>query len=129
MPPSSTVVSSTPALHPRKAMKSVAGSAVGSSSHGQVLKSPSVGKSLLSASHVGAITAGQKVVKMSQTAAFMELKMAGLLDTLHITPENSAAKSQHEMTLFVQRDEYLLPAQHMHCIMLFVNNVVYADCL
>ena len=33
------------------------------------------------------------------------------------------------MTLFVHRDEYLLPAQHMHCIMLFVNNVAYADCL
>ena len=34
-PPSSMVVSSTPASHPRKATKSVASSAAGSSSHGQ----------------------------------------------------------------------------------------------
>ena len=89
------VMSSTPALHPKKAMKSVAGSAVGSSSHGQVSKPPSVGKSLLSASHVGATMASQKVARMSQAAAFMELKnlMAGLLDTLHIAPEDLAAKS------------------------------------
>ena len=131
VPPSSLVVSSTPASHPKKATKSVAGSAVGSSSYGQVLKLPSVSKSLLSASHVGATTASQKVARMSQAAAFMELKnlMAGLLDTLRIAPEDSAAKSRREMTSFVHRDEYLLPAQHMHCIMLFINNVAYTDCL
>ena len=124
VPPSSSVVSSTPASHPKKATKSVAGSAAGSSSHGQVLKPPSVGKSLLSASHVGATTASQKVARMSQAAAFMELKnlMVGLLDTLHIAPEDSAAKSRCEMTLFVHQDKYLLPAQRMHCIMLFVNS-------
>ena len=39
--------------------------------------------------------ASKKVARMSQAAAFMELKnlMAGLLDTLHIAPEDSAAKS------------------------------------
>ena len=75
--------------------------------------------------------ASQKVSKMSKAAAFTELKhlMAGLLDTLHIAPEDSAAKSQQEMTLFVHRDEYLLPTQCMHCIMLFINDVAYADCL
>ena len=131
VPPSLTVVSSTPALCPKKATKSVAGSAVGSSSHSQVLKPPSVGKSLLSASYVGATAASQKVARMSQAASFMELKnlMAGLLDTLHIAPEDSAAKSQCEMTSFVHGDEYLLPVQHMHCIMLLVNNVAYTDCL
>ena len=93
-PPSSTVVSSAPASCPRKATKSVAGSAAGSS-HGQVLKSPSVGKSFLSASQAGATMASQKVLKMSQAATFTELKhlMAGLLDTLCITLKDSAAKS------------------------------------
>ena len=75
-PPSSTVVSSTPALHPRKATKSVASSAAGSSSHGQVSKSPSVSKSCLSASQAGATMASQKVSKMSQAAAFTELRQA-----------------------------------------------------
>ena len=55
--------------------------------------------------------------------------MAGLLDTLCITPEDSTAKSRHEMTLFVNRDSYLLPAQKIHCILLFISNVAYVDCL
>ena len=82
VPPSPTVMRSTPASCPKKAMKSVDSSAAGSSSHGP-------------ASHVGATMASQMVVRMSQAAAFMELKnlMAGLLDTLRITPEDSAAKS------------------------------------
>ena len=79
----------------------------------------------------GATTASQKVLKMSQAAAFTKLRhlMAGLLDTLCITPEDSTAKSRHEMTLFVNRDSYLLPAQKIHCILLFISNVAYADCL
>ena len=55
--------------------------------------------------------------------------MAGLLDSLCITPEDSAAKSHCKMTSFVHKDKYLLPTQKMHIIMLFVQNVAYADCL
>ena len=33
------------------------------------------------------------------------------------------------MTSFVHKDNYLLPAPKMHIIMLFVQNVAYADCL
>ena len=64
-------------------------------------------------------------------ATFTKLKhlMAGLLDSLHVTPEDSAAKSRHEMTSFIHKDDYLLPMQKMHCIMLFINNVAYANCL
>ena len=77
------------------------------------------------------MTASQKVSKSSQAAAFIKLKhlMAGLLDMLHITPEDSATKSCHEMTLFINKDNYLHPAQKMHCILLFIDNVSYADCL
>ena len=79
----------------------------------------------------GATTASQKVLKMSQAAAFTKLRhlMAGLLDTLCITPEDSTAKSHCEMTLLVNRDSYLLPAQKIHCILLFISNIAYADCL
>ena len=55
--------------------------------------------------------------------------MVGLLDSLHITPEDSAAKSHREMTSFVHKDNYLLPTQKMHIVMLFIQNVAYADCL
>ena len=55
--------------------------------------------------------------------------MAGLLDSLHIAPEDSTAKSHCEMTSFVHKDDYLLPTQKMHIIILFVQNVAYADCL
>ena len=77
------------------------------------------------------MTASQKVSKLSQAAAFTELKhlMAGLLDTLHITPEDSATKSHREMTLFINKDNYLHPAQKMHCILLFIDNIGYTDCL
>ena len=68
---------------------------------------------------------------ISQATAFIKLKnlMVGLLDSLHITPEDSAAKSHREMTSFVHKDNYLLPAQNMHIVMLFVQNVAYFDCL
>ena len=77
------------------------------------------------------MTASQKVSKSSQAAAFIKLKhlMAGLLDMLHITPGDSATKSCHEMTLFINKDNYLHPAQKMHCILLFIDNIGYADCL
>ena len=77
------------------------------------------------------MTASQKVSKLSQAAAFTELKhlMAGLLDMLRITPEDSAAKSRCEMTSFINKDNYLHPAQKMHCVMLFIDNIGYADCL
>ena len=77
------------------------------------------------------MTASQKVSKSSQAAAFIKLKhlMAGLLDMLHITPEDSATKSCREMTSFINKDNYLHPAQKMHCVLLFIDNVGYADCL
>ena len=77
------------------------------------------------------MTALQKVLKLSQAAAFIELKhlMAGLLDMLCITPEDSATKSHHEMMSFINKDNYLHPAQKMHCVLLFIDNVGYADCL
>ena len=55
--------------------------------------------------------------------------MAGLLDTIHVTPEDSAAKSRCEMTSFIHKDNFLLPAQKMHYIKLFIDNVAYTDCL
>ena len=55
--------------------------------------------------------------------------MTGLLDTIHVMPEDSAAKLCHEMTAFIHKDDFLLPAQKMHCIKLFINNVAYTDCL
>ena len=77
------------------------------------------------------MTALQKVLKLSQAAAFIELKhlMAGLLDMLCITPEDSATKSHHEMMSFINKDNYLHPARKMHCILLFIDIVSYADCL
>ena len=39
------------------------------------------------------------------------------------------AKSRCEMTSFIDKDNFLLPAQKMHCIKLFINNVAYTDCL
>ena len=77
------------------------------------------------------MTASQKVSKLSQAAAFIELKhlMAGLLDMLHITSEDSATKSHCEMTLFINKDNYLHPVQKMHCILFFIDNVSYTDCL
>ena len=33
------------------------------------------------------------------------------------------------MTVFIHKDDYLLPAQKMHCMKLFINNVAYTDCL
>ena len=124
MPPLSTVVSEGSAAHPKKAPKSVAGSSVHSSSH-------SLPSRVSSFSRSGGTTASQKVSKLSQAAAFTELKhlMAGLLDMLHITPEDSAAKSCHKMMLFINKDNYLHPAQKMHCVLLFIDNVGYTDCL
>ena len=77
------------------------------------------------------MTASHKVSKLSQATAFIELKhlMAGLLDMLCITPEDSATKSCCEMTLFINKDNYLHPAQKMHYILLFIDNVGYMDCL
>ena len=73
----------------------------------------------------------QKAANISQAVAFTELKhlMAGLLDTICVTPEDSAAKSHCEITAFIHKDNFLLPAQKMHCIKLFINNVACADCL
>ena len=70
-------------------------------------------------------------MKISQAPTFLKLKilMAGLLDSLCIAPEASAVKSHHKMTSFVHKNDYLLPAQKIHIIMLFVQNVAYADCL
>ena len=55
--------------------------------------------------------------------------MTGLLDTICVTPEDPVAKLHHEMTAFIHQDDYLLSAQKMHCIKLFINNVAYTDCL
>ena len=33
------------------------------------------------------------------------------------------------MTLFINKDNYLHPAQRMHCVLLFIDNIGYADCL
>ena len=95
LPLSSNVVTESSASCPKKASKSVAGSAAGSQTSQPV---PTTGS--------------QKVTKISQAATFVGLKnlMVGLLDSLCITPEDSAAKSHHEMTLFVHKDNYLLPA-------------------
>ena len=38
-------------------------------------------------------------------------------------------KSHCEMTVFIHKDDYLLLAQKMHCMKLFINNVAYTDCL
>ena len=110
----SNVVTEASASHPKKALKSIAGSAAGSQTSQPV-----------------ATTGSQKVMKISQATAFIESKnlMVGLLDSHYISPKDSAAKSCHEMTSFVHKDDYLLPAQKMHLIMLFVQNVAYADCL
>ena len=112
------------ATHPKKAPKSVASSSVHSSSHGLHSRVSSFGMS-------GSTTASQKVSKLSQAATFIELKylMAGLQDMLCITPEDSATKSCHEMTSFINKANYLHPAQKMHCILLLIDNVGYADCL
>ena len=114
LPLSSNIVTKSSASCLKKASKSVAGLAAGSQTSQPV---PTTGS--------------QKVTKISQAAAFIMLKnlMVGLLDSLCIAPEDSAAKSHHEMTSFVHKDNYLLPAQKMHIIMLFVQNVAYADCL
>ena len=125
MPTSSTVVSSGSC--PKKAAKLVVGSTAFSPS--QTLKPPSHISKL--ASQSAATSSTQKAAKISQAVAFTELKhlMAGLLDTIHVLPEDSAAKSHHEMTSFIHKDNYLLPAQKMHCIKLFINNVAYTECL
>ena len=69
-------------------------------------------------------------MKISQVGAFIELKnlMVGLLDSLWITPEDSTATSHCKMTSFVHKDNFL-STHKMHIIMLFVQNVAYADCL
>ena len=48
---------------------------------------------------------------------------------LHITPEDSATKSCCKMMSFINKDNYLHPAHKMHCILLFIDNIGYADCL
>ena len=57
-------------------------------------------------------------MKISQAAALIMLKilMVYILDSLHITPEDSTAKSCHKMTSFVHKDDYLLSTQKMHLI-------------
>ena len=102
--PSSNVVTEASALHPKKALKFVAGSAAGSQTSQPV---PTTG---------------------SQKVTFVKLKnlMVGLLDSLHIAPEDSTAEIHCKMTLFVHKDNHL-PAQKMHIIMLFVQNVAYAS--
>ena len=122
VPASSTVVSDGSGLCPKKAAKLVIGS-MAYSSPSQTSKPPSHVSKL--ASQFASTLSTQKAVKISQTVAFTELKhlMAGLLDTICVTPEDSAAKSHCGMTLFIHKDNFLLPVQKMHCIKLFINNV------
>lgn len=132
VPPSSTVVSdAASAFPPKKATKSIAGSTARSSSHSCPSKpSSAVGGSFIS-SKSDTTTASQKVTKMTQATALAELKnlMAGLVDGLPITPEDPATKARREMTSFVNKDDYLLPTQKMHCILLFIKDIAYAECL
>ena len=127
VPASSTVVSDSFGLC-LKTAKSVVGSTA-YSSPSQTLKPTSHASK--SASQFASTSSTQKAAKISQAVAFNELKhlMAGLLDTIRVTPEDSAAKLHCEMTLFIHKDNYLLPAHKMHCIKLFINNVAYVDCL
>ena len=127
VPASSTVVSNSSGLRPKKAAKSVIGSMAFSSPSQTSKPSSHVSKS--ASQFVSPPT--QKAAKISQAVAFTELKhlMVGLLDTIRVTPEDSVAKSRREMTSFIHKDNFLLPAQKMHCIKLFIDNVAYANCL
>ena len=127
VPASLTVVSDSSGLCPKKEVKLVIGSMAYSSPSQTSKPSSHVSKS---ASQFVSLPT-QKGVKISQAVVFTELKhlMAGLLDTICVTPEDSVAKSHHEMILFIHKDNFLLPVQKMHCIKLFIDNVAYADCL
>ena len=96
LPLLSNVVTKVSAFHLKKTSKSVADLAADSQTTQPV---PTTGY--------------QKVMKISQAATLIELKnlMTGLLDSLHITPEDSAAKSCCKMTSFVHKGNYLLPTQ------------------
>ena len=124
VPASSTVVSNSSGLGPKKVAKSVIGS-TSYSTPSQTSKAPShISKS---ASQSASTSSTQKAAKLSQAVTFTKLKhlMTGLLDTICVIPEDSVAKSHHEITAFIHKDDYLLSAQKMHCIKLFINNVAY----
>ena len=91
VPPLSTVVSEGSTTYPKKTPKSVAGSSIHSSSH-------SLPSRVSSFSRSGSMTASQKVLKLSQAAAFIKLKhlMAGfwIHSTSHLRtlPQNLITK-------------------------------------
>ena len=125
VPASSTVVSDSSGLHPKKAVKSVIGSTAYSSPSQTSKPSSHVSKS---ASQF-ASPPTQKAAKISQAVAFTELKhlMVGLLDTIRVTP---FIHSQRQLPPSCPEDALYQVAYQQCCICrLFAGLCTWVDWL
>ena len=127
VPASLTVVSNSFALCPKKVEESVIGSTA-YSSPSQTSKLPSLISKL--ASQSASTLSTQKAANIPRQLHSPNWSIWWwAFWTLFVSCLRTVAKSCHEMTAFIHKDDYLLPVQKMHCIRWFINNVAYADCL